>query len=444
MPYQFKFPRVVIIGGGFGGLAAARALAKARVRVILIDQRNHHVFQPLLYQVATAVLSPADIASPIRHILHEQQNCRVVMAQVTGIDLLKSQLQFRAGVVDYDLLIIAAGATHSYFAHPEWEAIAPGLKSLEDATELRRRILLAFENAEYESDLARREAAITFAIVGGGPTGVELAGAIQEIAAKTMQEDFRNIDTKTTRVILFQGGERLLPQFAPKLSHRAKLDLEKMGVEVFLNAHVTNISGEGVYVDNIFTPVRNIFWAAGVKGNPISACLGVPLDKAGRIIVNPDLSLPGNPNVFAIGDIAKSIDPKSSIEVPGVAQAAIQMGRYVGNVIARQISSGSSAQRKPFHYVDKGSMATIGRAKAVAQIGRACFSGLFAWLLWSLVHILFIVSFRNRLAVALNWSINWITWSRGARLISGGIRADSPQSIEVERAYIENVNSNSD
>lgn len=437
-----KIPRVVIVGGGFAGLAAARALSGAKVEVILVDQRNHHVFQPLLYQVASAVLSPADIASPIRHILHSQQNCRVVLAQAQGVDLEKNQLQFEAGVVDFDYLIIAAGATHSYFGHPEWEKIAPGLKSLEDATEIRKRILLAFEKAEYESDQKRRESALTFAIVGGGATGVELAGAIQEIAAKTMQEDFRNIDTNTTRVILFQGGERLLPQFATKLSARAKTDLERMGVEVFLNTHITNLNNEGVFAGDTFIPVRNIFWAAGVKANPISANIATELDKNGRIIVTSDLSIAKHRNVFAIGDIAHFVDPKTKLETPGVAQAAIQMGRFVGSAIAKECSSNSNVERGVFHYRDKGSMATIGRAKAVAQIGRACFGGIIAWLMWSLVHILFIVSFRNRLAVSLNWLIHWITWSRGARIISGDTKSILEDSKQAQNSYIENVNSN--
>lgn len=421
-------PRILVVGGGFGGLAAVRELSSLDADIYLIDQRNHHVFQPLLYQVATAALSPADIAEPIRHILHEQQNCRVLMATVTGVDLKNRRLLFARASVEYDWLVLAAGATHSYFGRPEWAQIAPGLKSLEDAVELRRRILLAFECAEYEGNPEQRRAALTFAIVGGGPTGVELAGAIQEIAAKTIQEDFRNIDTTTTRVILIQGGDRLIPSFPPSLSERAKKDLEHMGVEVMLNSRVSDISRAGLSIGNDFLPVRNIFWAAGVQANPIGRTLGTPVDSSGRVIVGPDLSVPGEDRVFVIGDLAAASSARDGAAVPGVAQGALQMGQYVGAVIRREIS-GDTTSRKPFSYYDRGSMATIGQAHAVAHIGRLRLGGFIAWLLWGVVHVLALVSFRNRLSVAGSWIFHWVTAGRSARLITG--QADLEVSMPV-------------
>jgi len=413
-------PRVVIVGGGFGGLAAAKELARLPVDVVLFDQRNHHTFQPLLYQVATAALSPADIASPIRHILKRQRNCRVVLGKVTGIDLARRRLILPGAEVEYDWLVLAAGATHSYFGHDEWEPLAPGLKSVEDATEIRKRILLAFESAEYEGSESERRAALTFAVVGGGPTGVELAGAIKEIAAKTIQADFRHIDTGTTRVILLQGGDRLLGQFAPDLSERALHDLEALGVEVRLNARVTGITPLGVSIGEEVLPARNVFWAAGVQANPIARTLGTALDRSGRVIVDPDLSVPGHPQAFVIGDMAAATSAQDSKPVPGVAQGAIQMGRYVGRIIADELRPGRSAkERGPFSYNDKGSMATIGRWRAVAEIGRARFGGPFAFVLWAVVHVVSLISVRNRLAVAANWFWQLLTATRGARLITG-------------------------
>src|SRR5687767_10639298 len=290
-----SLPKVLIVGGGFAGLAAAKALAKAPVEVTIIDRRNHHVFQPLLYQVATAALSPADISAPIRSVVRGQKNCEVVLAEVTGVDLPRRRVLLAAGHVGYDYLILAAGATHAYFGHDEWATIAPGLKSVEDATELRRRILLAFESAEYEGDQAARRAALTFGIVGAGPTGVELAGAIQEIAAQTLPKDYKHIDTRTTRVILFEGADRVLPPFPPELSERAQHDLERMGVEVRLKSIVTNVTPQGVSIGDEFIPVRNVFWAAGVNASPLGKSLGVPLDRAGRVVVGPDLTIPGHP-----------------------------------------------------------------------------------------------------------------------------------------------------
>ncbi|MFT3784677.1 MAG: NAD(P)/FAD-dependent oxidoreductase [Tepidisphaeraceae bacterium] len=428
-------PRVFIVGGGFAGLEAAKALAKTNCRVTLVDRRNHHVFQPLLYQVATASLSPAEIAAPIRHILRKQRNCRVVLAEMVGVDVARKHLLFRGGAVEYDYLILAAGATHSYFGRDDFAALAPGLKSIEDATEMRKRILLAFESAEYEGSEARRRAALTFAIVGGGPTGVELAGAIKEIAAKSIPADFRQIDTTTTRVILLQGGDRLLPQMPPELSEHAKRDLEAMGVEVRLNARVTDVTKDGVKIGEEFVPVRNVFWAAGVQGNPIGRTLGVPLDRSGRVQVGSDCSIPGHPEVFVVGDLAAMLSADTQQPVPGVAQGAIQMGRYVGRLIAGEIAGSSTpTDRKPFSYYDKGILATIGRNRAVGVLFKnRQVTGFIAWLLWGLIHIAFLIGFRNRLAVMTNWVWNWLLNARDARLITGDARIDvaEPRPGEV-------------
>ena len=439
------WPRVLIIGGGFAGLAAAKALSRAPAEITLIDQRNHHVFQPLLYQVATASLSPADISSPIRTILRGQKNCQILMAQVTGVDVQQRRLLLAGGYLPYDYLILAAGATHSYFGHDEWAGIAPGLKSLEDATTLRRRILLAFETAEFEGDEPARRAALTFGIVGGGPTGVELAGAIKEIAGQTIPKDYKHIDTRTTRVILFEGGDRLLGQFLPELSERAQRDLEKMGVEVRLNSVVTDITPDGLSVGEEFIPVRNVFWAAGVQANPIGRTLGVPLDRAGRVIVGADLTIPGHPEVFVTGDMAAARSADTGQPVPGVAQGGIQMGRYAGRTLAAELLGRSTpAGRKPFSYHDKGSMAVIGKAKAVAQIGRFKSGGFIAWLLWGGIHIAFLIGFRNRMQVLLSWFWNWLLNARDARLITGDVRLDveTPRPAEfvpdsVSRGEIE-------
>jgi NADH dehydrogenase len=418
-------PKVFIVGGGFAGIAAAKALAGAPVEVRLIDRRNHHVFQPLLYQVATASLSPADISSPIRTILRGQRNCQVAMAEITGVDVAGRRLLLEGGHVRYDYLILAAGATHAYFGHDEWATIAPGLKSIEDATDLRRRILLAFEAAEYEGNEAARRAALTFGIVGAGPTGVELAGAIKEIAGQTLPKDYKHIDTRTTRVILFEGGDRVLAQFPSELSARAQRDLEHMGVEVRLKSVVTNVAPEGVSVGDEFIPLRNIFWAAGVSASPLGQTLGVPLDRAARVIVGPDLTIPGHPEVFVVGDLAAANSADTNKPVPGVAQAGIQMGRYAGRTIAQEAAGHSTpANRAAFVYRDKGSMAIIGKAKAVAHIGNWKFGGFVAWLLWGGVHILSLIGFRNRLLVMLSWFWGWLLNARDARLITGDARLD--------------------
>jgi NADH dehydrogenase len=429
-------PHVVIIGGGFGGLAAARALAGAPCQVSLLDRRNHHVFQPLLYQVATAALSPADISAPIRHILRKQANCRVALAEVTDIDPAARTVSIGPTKVPFDILILAAGATHSYFGRDDWAKVAPGLKTLDDAIEIRRRILLAFESAEYECSDEERRAALTFAIVGGGPTGVELAGAIKEIAAQTIPEDFRRIDTTTARVVLFQGGDRLLEAFPPELSDRAKRDLEAMGVEVRLNCRVTNVRPGAVEINGTETlGVRNVLWAAGVKANPLTGALGkagVPLDRAGRVLVRPDLSVPGFPTVFVVGDLAAVRSGGDGPEVPGVAQGAMQMGRYVGEMVARELAGRATpADRRPFVYRDKGLMATIGRARAVALVKGMRFGGLVAWLLWGAIHVAFLIGFRNRFVVMMSWVWNWLVFSRDARLITGDSSVEIKQPVSA-------------
>jgi NADH:ubiquinone reductase (H+-translocating) len=439
-PARRSVPRVFIVGGGFAGLAAAKALADAPVSVTLFDRRNHHVFQPLLYQVATAALSPADISAPIRAVVRGQRNCEVVLAEIAGVDLANRRLLLANGYVEYDYLILAAGATHAYFGHDAWAPIAPGLKSIEDATELRRRILLAFESAEYEGSEDARRAVLTFGIVGGGPTGVELAGAIKEIAGQTIPRDYRHIDTRTTRVILFEGGSRLLPPFPPDLSARAQRDLERMGVEVRLNSVVTNVTPKGIYIGDEFTPVGNVFWAAGVKASSLGLSLGVPLDRAGRVIVGPDLTIPGHPEVFVAGDMAAATSADTGAAVPGVAQGGLQMGRYAGLAIASEVQHrGTPTSRKPFVYRDKGSMAVIGKAKAVAQIGRLHLGGFLAWMIWGGIHIAFLIGFRNRLQVLFSWFWNWLLNARDARLITGEARlrlhqARPPEFVPTETA----------
>jgi NADH:ubiquinone reductase (H+-translocating) len=430
MPAQSP-PHVFIVGGGFAGLAAARALAAAPVAITLVDRRNHHVFQPLLYQVATASLAPSDISATIRTVLRRQDNCEVVLAEVTGIDVEGRRVLLGGGHVNYDYLILAAGATHAYFGHDDWAPIAPGFKSLEDAVEIRRRILLAFESAEQEGSETARRAQLTFAIVGGGPTGVELSGAIKEIAGRTIAQDYKHIDTRTTRVILFEGGDRLLPTFDPSLSARAQRDLERMGVEVRLKAIVTNVTRDGVSIGNEFIPVRNAFWAAGVKASPLGKALGVPLDRAGRVIVGPDLTIPGHPEVFVTGDLAAAKSADTGKPVPGVAQGGLQMGRYAGEIIAREVRGGQSLHdRRAFAYHDKGTMAVIGKARAVAQIGRWKIGGFLAWLMWGAIHIMFLIGFRNRLQVMLAWFWNWLLNARDSRLIHG----DAPLNVQRARS----------
>ena len=404
--------RVIIIGGGFGGLYAAKTLKKAPVRVTLVDRRNYHLFQPLLYQVATAALNPSDIAAPIRAVLRKQKNVSVIMGDAAGIDLDRKIVRLADGELAYDILIIATGATHSYFGHPEWEENAPGLKTIEDALEIRRRVLRAFEAAERETDPARQRAWLNFVVVGGGPTGVELAGALSEIARQTMLRDFRRINPSSARVILIEGVGRVLPPYPPVLSEKAAAQLRGLGVEVMTNAIVTNVTDHDVHVGETTIPTRTVLWAAGVQASPLARTLGVPLDRAGRVLVEPDLSVPGHPEVFVIGDLA------AVPNVPGVAPAAIQEGTHTAKNIERMIAGQPSL---PFRYHDKGSLATIGRAAGVADFGRIKLSGFLAWSAWLGVHIFFLIGFRNRLLVILQWAWAYVTFQRGARLITGKV-----------------------
>ena len=416
-------PVVAILGGGFAGLACARALKRTRARVVLIDRKNHHLFQPLLYQVATAALSPASIASPIRRIVRRQRNTSVIMAEAESIDAARSRLELSTGPLEYDYLVIACGMTHDYFGNASWAAHAPGLKTVEDALEIRRRILLAFESAEVERDPEARQANLNFVVVGGGPTGVELAGAIAEIATQSIPRDFRNVDTTEANVILVEGADRLLKAFHPKLSARARRDLEQLGVEVVLGDRATRIDGDGVTIgegeDGRRVPSRCVLWAAGLRAESIVSDLEAPQDGAGRVRVNGDLSVPGHGNIFVVGDLMSYTDPESKEPVPGVAQGAMQSGRFVGELLARETAGQRRGDRPTFHYRDKGSMATIGRARAVAELGSLRFGGLAAWLLWSAVHVAFLVGFRNKASAMFEWAWLYIFWMRGARIITG-------------------------
>ena len=407
--------RIVIIGGGFGGLYAAKTLARTDVHITLVDRRNYHLFQPLLYQVATAALNPSDIAAPIRAVLRKQKNIGVIMGDVQAIDADRRIVTMADGELAYDILIIATGATHSYFNHPEWEENAPGLKTIEDALEIRRRVLRAFEAAERETDPERQKAWLTFVIVGAGPTGVELAGALSEIARQTMLRDFRRINPTSARVILVEGKERVLPPYPPPLSAKAADQLRTLGVEVVTNAVVTRINDHEVCVGDAIIPTRTILWAAGVQASPLAKSLGVPLDRAGRVLVEPDLSIPGHPEVFVIGDLAAVKNDDGSL-VPGVAPAAIQEGTHTAKNIARILNGQPTL---PFRYWDKGSLATIGRAAGVADFGRLRLSGFIAWAAWLAVHIFFLIGFRNRVLVILQWAWAYLTYQRGARLITG-------------------------
>jgi NADH:ubiquinone reductase (H+-translocating) len=412
--------RVVIVGGGFGGLRAAKALADAPVRVTLVDRRNHHLFQPLLYQVATAALSPADIAHPIRSVLRGQPNVEVILAGVDAIDVTAKEvvLDEDEGRLPYDYLILAAGANHAYFGHDEWATDAPGLKTLEDALDIRRRILTSFEEAEREPDPARREALMTFVVVGGGPTGVEMAGAIAEIARFSLARDFRHIDTRDAKVILIEAGSQLLGAFPDRLSRHALRDLERLGVEVRFGQPVTAIAADAVTVGSEIIPADTIVWAAGVQASPLGRSLGVELDRAGRVLVNPDLSIPGHPEIFVIGDMASLKDARGR-PLPGVAQVAMQQGAWAAANILRAIE-GKPA--RAFRYRDLGNMATIGRNSAVADIRGLRLTGFVAWLAWAFVHILNLIGFRNRVLVALQWLWDYLTFQRGARLITEAAR----------------------
>jgi NADH:ubiquinone reductase (H+-translocating) len=415
--------RVVILGGGFGGLGAALRLRRAPVQVTLVDRCNYHLFQPLLYQVATGTLSPANIASPLRNVLRKQKNARVLLAEATRIDVANKRVILSDGAIDYDTLVVATGSSHQYFGHDEWEQFAPGLKTIEDATDMRRRILLAFEAAERETDPEKTRAWLTFVIVGAGPTGAELAGALAEIAADSLRYDFRRIDPASARIVLIEGTDRVLPVYPPKLSAAAQKMLERLKVTVRTGAMVTDIQHSAVTVregDHTETiPTRTVLWAAGVLASPLGKLLaadtGATADRAGRVVVQPDMTVPGHPEIFVIGDLA-NFSHQTGKPLPGVAQPAIQQGHYAAKAIRARLESKAVA---PFHYFDKGNLAVIGRAAAIADLNWVGLSGLPAWLLWVFIHLLYIVEFQNRMLVALQWAWLYITWGRSARLITG-------------------------
>lgn len=414
-------PHVVIVGAGFGGLEAAKALTKEPVRLTVIDRTNHHLFQPLLYEVATAALSPADIAAPIRGILGRCENTEVILAEVKSVDVAARKLNLGDQEMSYDYLILATGSRHSYFGHDEWEKLAPGLKSLEDAVEIRRRLLLAFEYAEKITDEAAKAAAMTFVIIGGGPTGVEMAGAIAEIARYTLDKDFKHIDPSSARVVLVEGDQRVLSGFPEDLSVKAMKQLKDLGVEVRTGIHAKNLTEGGLEVGDEFIPCRVKIWAAGNAASFVGKTMGVPVDKAGRVIVNEDLTIPGHPEVQVIGDLA-NFSHQGGKMLPGVSPVAMQQGRHAARNILAMMD-----ERKPmrFRYWDKGSMATIGRNKAVADLNFIHLSGKAAWLVWLFIHIIFLVGFRNRIVVLMQWAWSYITFNKGARLITRNFQAET-------------------
>jgi NADH dehydrogenase len=417
--------RVVIVGGGFAGLNAAKKLAHARdLEVTLVDRRNHHLFQPLLYQVATAGLSPADIAVPIRGILSRHRNTRVLQGEVNSVDFASRKVVTEFGALEYDYLLLACGARHSYFGHADWESYAPGLKTIEQATEIRRRILLAFEKAERSQDPDARRKFLTFVIVGGGPTGVELAGAIGEMSRYTLARDFRAINARLTRVFLMEAGPRILPMFAADIADRATHDLETLGVQVWTSSQVTRVDEQGVQVGDEQIQAGTVIWAAGVQASSLGGRLGLPVDRQGRIIVEPDLSIPGHPRAFVAGDQAHC--KLHGEPLPGTATVAMQQGWYVARTIQREMRG---QPREPFRFVDKGIMATIGRDRAVVQLGRWKIYGRLAWFAWLVVHIYYLTGFRNRLLVVLQWAWSYTTYRRGARLI-----VDKQWQFEEEQA----------
>jgi NADH:ubiquinone reductase (H+-translocating) len=407
-------PRVVIVGAGFGGLQAARALRNAPVHVSVVDRQNHHLFQPLLYWVATAGLSPADICSPIRGILSKQKNAEVLMEEVTGVDVQEQRVLMGDRSVPYDYLVLATGAHDNYFGHPEWEHNAPGLKSIVDAISLRRKILLSFEAAEMETDPEKVKALLTFVLVGAGPTGVEMAGAIAELAHKALASDFRHIDTRMTRIILIEAAPRILAAFPESLARKTQKKLISMGVEVLTGTPVTDLDEHGVVIDGERINAATIIWGAGVSASPAGKWLGAEVDRAGRVKVSSDLSVPGHANVFVLGDTASAMQNGKAL--PGVAQVAIQGGQYVASVITHRVKG--KELNKPFHYRDKGNLATVGRSYAILEIGKIRLTGYYAWLLWLAVHIYFLVGFRNRLVAIFQWAWTYFTYARGARLIT--------------------------
>jgi NADH dehydrogenase len=408
-------PHVVVIGGGFGGLAAARALRKTPVNLTVVDRRNHHLFQPLLYQVATAALNPSDIAVPIRSILRRQKNATVLMGEAVAIDAPNRKVRLADGELSYDYLIVATGATHSYFGHDDWAPFAAGLKTIEDALEIRRRILIAFERAERETDPERQREWLTFVIVGGGPTGVELAGALAEISRHALARDFRAIDPTRARILLIEGGPRILPPFPPELSEKAREELVNLGVEVRAGAQATAIDAGGVTIGTERLAARTVLWAAGVAASPLVRSIGAPLDRAGRAQVTPELTVPGHNEIFVIGDVASL--QQDGKPLPGVAPVAMQAGRHTAKNIERAVRG---EPLLPFRYRDKGSLAVIGRGAGVAAFSKSRWSGVIAWWAWLLVHIFYLIGFRNRVLVLLEWAWAYVTWQRGARLITGG------------------------
>jgi NADH dehydrogenase len=406
---------VVILGGGFAGLYAAKRLGDAPVRVTVIDRRNHHLFQPMLYQVATAALDPSDIASPIRSVLRRRKNTEVLLAEATAVDVDRRLVRFSdGGCLGYDYLVVATGAHHSYFGHEEWEPLAPGLKNLEDALEIRRRVLLAFELAERERDTVKRHAYLTFVIVGGGPTGVETAGAVAEIRRYALRRDFRHIDPREATVMLLEGGPRVLPSYPPELGEKAKNDLRRLGVEVRTETLVTDIQPDSVRAAGWTIPTRTVVWAAGNMASPLLKSLHAPLDRVGRVVVEPDCSIPGHPEVFVLGDAA-AFEHQEGGTLPGICPVAIQMGEYAARTIA---GDRAGRPRRAFKYWDKGQLAVVGRGRAVADIGRFHFGGFIAWLTWIFVHIFFLIGFRNRVLVLIQWAWSYFTYGVGARIIT--------------------------
>jgi NADH:ubiquinone reductase (H+-translocating) len=424
-------PQIVIVGAGFGGLRAAKALAHLPVQIIVIDRKNHHTFQPLLYQVATAGLSPAEIAAPIREILHRHRNIEVLLGEVMDFDLEHRKIQLHGHEIAYDYLIVAAGATHAYFGHDDWEPLAPGLKTIEDALEMRRRILLSYELAEREAALTGEHRPLNFVVVGAGPTGVELAGTLAEIARKSLPKNFRNIDPAKTRIILVEAGPSVLSAYPEDLRRSALSQLQHLGVEVRTNSAVSDVRSGQVRIGEEVLPAEVVLWAAGVSASGLGRALGAPIDKAGRVFVEPDLSLPGHREVFVIGDLA-TLKDENGKPLPGVAPVAMQEGTWV----ARQIKADFAGKpREPFHYFDKGSLATIGRAAAIAQFGKIHISGFIAWLSWLFIHIMFLIGFRNRIVVLLQWAWSYLTYERAAWLITGATRVIAVPSMEyAERA----------
>jgi NADH:ubiquinone reductase (H+-translocating) len=413
MSNKDREPHVVVVGSGFGGMAAAHGLKRAPVRITIVDRANHHLFQPLLYQVATAALSPADIAAPIRRVFRHQPNVRVMLADATAVDVEQKKVILTDGVVNYDILILATGVTHGYFGHDAWAEFAPGLKTLKDALSIRQRVLMAFEVAEREPDADRRRAWLTFVIVGGGPTGVELAGTLAEVSRQTLARDFRHINTASARVILVEAAPRVLGAYTEELSESARVQLEKLGVAVWTGMQVTGIDEDGVSMGPDRIHAQTVLWAAGVAGSPLATTLGVPLDRAGRVLVRSDLTIPGHDDVYVIGDLAH-VESDGEL-VPGVAPAAMQAGRHTALNVVRSLHG---QPLSPFRYRDKGMLATIGRGSAVARIGSLKASGHFAWLLWLFIHIFFLIGFRNRLIVMVQWAWSYISFDRGARLIT--------------------------